>query len=72
VAWYCEDGKEPTGFINIWEFLEQLNEYKLKVMVEWLTLLLPIWEGPGSNLDPEIGYSDRFFSVFLSLSRQIP
>jgi hypothetical protein len=28
------------------------------IVVEWLTLLLPIWKFPGSNLGPETGYPD--------------
>jgi hypothetical protein len=36
-------------------------------MAEWLTLLLRIWEVPGSNLDPETLCHDRGFREFSSL-----
>jgi hypothetical protein len=39
--------------------------------VEWLVLLLGVREVTASNLDPETVYPDRFFVVFLSLSRQM-
>jgi hypothetical protein len=32
--------------------------YEPNVAVEHLSLLLLLWEVPGSNLDPEIGYSE--------------
>jgi hypothetical protein len=35
-------------------------------VVEWLTLLLRIWEVSGSNLGPETEYSERSFVVFPS------
>jgi hypothetical protein len=34
------------------------NSGGLNIVVEWLVLLLCIWEVPGSNLGPEIGYPD--------------
>jgi hypothetical protein len=34
------------------------------VMVKWLTLLLRIWEVPGSSLGPETGYPDESFCGF--------
>jgi hypothetical protein len=37
------------------------------VVVEWLTLLLRIWEVLGSNLGPETGYPDLGFSWFSSV-----
>jgi hypothetical protein len=46
-----------------------MNE--LKVMVEWLTLLLHIWEVPGSNSARRQAIL-RFSTGFLSPSRQIP
>jgi hypothetical protein len=30
------------------------------IVVEWLTLLLRIWEVPGSNIGPVTGYHVRF------------
>jgi hypothetical protein len=32
------------------------------VVVMWLTLLLRIWEVPGSSIGPMIGYPDGGFS----------
>jgi hypothetical protein len=32
-----------------------LNDEQLNAVVEWLALLLHIWEVPGSNVGPEIG-----------------
>jgi hypothetical protein len=52
----------------LWSFL---NENKLNIVVKWLTLLLHIWEAPGSNLCPETSYAVRFFVVFLSPFRQM-
>jgi hypothetical protein len=41
-------------------------------MVEWLTLMLHIWEVLDPNLGPEIGYPDQWFlMVFLSSFRQM-
>jgi hypothetical protein len=37
-------------------------------MVEWLTLLLRIWEVPGSNPGTDTGYPDRYFVVFFTFS----
>jgi hypothetical protein len=42
------------------------------VMVEWLTLLLCIWEFAGSNLGLETGYPNRgFFVVFLWVNARL-
>jgi hypothetical protein len=41
------------------------NEPKPIDVVQWLTLLLRIWEIPGSDLGLETGYSE-FFEVYLS------
>jgi hypothetical protein len=49
-----------------------MNNRELNVVVEWLALLLPIREVPGSNLGPETGCPDRSFVVFLSPFRQMP
>jgi hypothetical protein len=43
----------------------------LNVMVEWLTILLHIREVLGSNVGPEISYSNRFLMVFLRPTRQM-
>jgi hypothetical protein len=40
-------------------------------VVKWLTLLR-IREVPSSNLGPEMGYTDSFFVVSLSPSKQMP
>jgi hypothetical protein len=40
---------------------------KPNVVVEWLTLLLRIREGTGSNFDLETGYPDLGFSWFSSV-----
>jgi hypothetical protein len=53
-------GKELLGRLVL-EPLYQLGLHTFvgpNVVVEWLTLLLRIREAPGSNLGPEIGYSD--------------
>jgi hypothetical protein len=51
----------------------QRLEEKSFCLIEWLTLLLHIWEILSSNLGPETGYPDlRFFVVFLSPSKQMP
>jgi hypothetical protein len=34
------------------------GEKGLNVVVEWLALLLRIWDVPGSNLRPEVSYTD--------------
>jgi hypothetical protein len=41
------------------------------IVAGWLALLLYIQEISGSNLNPETGYPDRFFVVFLSPSKQM-
>jgi hypothetical protein len=33
-------------------------------MTKWFTLLSLIWEVPGSNINPETCYPDRFYVVF--------
>jgi hypothetical protein len=38
-------------------------------VVEWLTLLIPIREAPGSSLGSESGYPDGGFSWLSSVSR---
>jgi hypothetical protein len=53
--------KRPLGITSC--FWEELN-----VVVEWLALLLPTREVPGSNLGPETNLTE-FFVVFLSTSR---
>jgi hypothetical protein len=37
----------------------------------WWVKLVHIWEDPGSDLELETSYHDRFFVVLFSLSRQI-
>jgi hypothetical protein len=54
-----------------WQMKDVTDGYKLNVVVEWLTRLLRIREVPGSNLGPDTGYTDRFFVVFVSPSRQV-
>jgi hypothetical protein len=42
----------------------------VEFVVEWLTLLLRIWEVPGSNLGQETGYPEQEFAlVFFSPSK---
>jgi hypothetical protein len=41
------------------------------VVVEWLTLTLPIREVPGSYLSPDTGYPDLVLVVFISPFRQM-
>jgi hypothetical protein len=41
------------------------------VVIEWLTLLLRIWEVPSSNLGSETGYPE-FLAFFLCPSRGMP
>jgi hypothetical protein len=43
----------------------------LNVVVERLTVLLPVREVPGSNFRAETGYPDRFFVGFPSPSMYI-
>jgi hypothetical protein len=63
-----EHDNKPTGS------LKQQNSLIFTVVpsvaVEWLALLLCIWEVPGSNLGPETGYPQAFL-VFLS-PRKMP
>jgi hypothetical protein len=40
--------------------------------MQQVTLLFRILEVPVSNLGPEIGYPEKIFLVFLSLSRKMP
>jgi hypothetical protein len=58
------DGKilEQATMKRIWTGFSRLRP---NVMVEWLTLLLHIWEVTGSNLDPETSYTHQDFRGFL-------
>jgi hypothetical protein len=47
-----------------------MTQFWPNVVVECLSLLLRIWEAPGSNLDPEAGYPEGFRSFFQSLPRE--
>jgi hypothetical protein len=55
--------------IRTWIILQdiKIKSSKPNVVVEWLTCLLSILAGPGSNLGPETGYH-AYFVVFLSPS----
>jgi hypothetical protein len=44
----------------------------LNIMFKWLVLLLHIQQVPISYLGQETSYPDRFFVVFLTLSRKMP
>jgi hypothetical protein len=56
------------------EYDDDDDDDKPNVVVEWLTLLLRIWEGSHSNLGTETDYLDWVFSLFSSLppARQMP
>jgi hypothetical protein len=43
---------------SIISYIHGFSSYRPNVVVEWLILLVCIQDVPGSNLGPEIGYTD--------------
>jgi hypothetical protein len=48
----------------IYYFIKHSQSPKAGITVEWLVLLLCIWEVPSSNLSTKTCYPDRFLSLF--------
>jgi hypothetical protein len=51
-----------------YKFLLSGQQRPPNIVVEWLTLLVPMWEVPGLNLGPNTSYSE-IFVFFFSVSR---
>jgi hypothetical protein len=54
------DSKSMFPDINVLLFIGLLYVAPPNIMVEWLALLLLIWEVPVSYLGPETGYPEVF------------
>jgi hypothetical protein len=59
---HCAIQGQMSIFMKATNFLGYV--YLPNVVVEWITLLLRFLEDQVSNIDPETGYTDRFFVFF--------
>jgi hypothetical protein len=54
-----------------WGVKMQLHDFLTKIEEEWSAFILHIQEVLGSSIDPESGYPDSIFMIFLTPCKQM-